>query len=75
MVCLLSEFYEGESMDDSDLLDLISESRNMSRQLEDYKAAKSMTITTAKRLGQFLGGEMVKDAGLSCRWVVSRVRV
>lgn len=64
----------GESMDDEELLELISESRSMSRKLSDYKQAKSMTVTTANRLGQLLGAETVKDAGVNCSWIVSRVK-
>lgn len=63
----------GESMDDEELLELISESRSMSRKLSDYKQAKSMTVTTANRLGQLLGAETVKDAGVNCSWIVSKV--
>lgn len=32
----------------------------MSRQLDDYGNQKSTSITTAKRLAEFLGDEMVK---------------
>lgn len=64
----------GEFMDDEELLELISESRSMSRKLSDYKQAKSMTVTTANRLGELLGAETVKDAGVNCSWIVSRVR-
>lgn len=32
----------------------------MSRQLNDYGGQKSTSITTAKRLAEFLGDEMVK---------------
>jgi DNA polymerase epsilon subunit 1 len=64
----------GEDMDDEELLELISESRSMSRKLSDYKQAKSMTVTTATRLGQLLGAETIKDAGVNCSWIVSKVR-
>uniref|UniRef100_A0A1A8EVY7 DNA polymerase epsilon catalytic subunit n=1 Tax=Nothobranchius korthausae TaxID=1143690 RepID=A0A1A8EVY7_9TELE len=40
--------------------------------LEDYGEQKSTSISTAKRLAEFLGDQMVKDAGLSCRYVISR---
>lgn len=40
--------------------------------LEDYGDQKSTSISTAKRLTEFLGGEMVKDAGLACRFVISK---
>jgi len=74
-------------MPDLELFDLISENRSMSRKLEDYGEQKSTSISTAKRLAevcqllsylvlycgfQFLGDQMVKDAGLSCRYIISR---
>ena len=39
-------------MPDSELFDLISENRNMSRKLEDYGEQKSTSISTAKRLAE-----------------------
>ena len=59
-------------MPDAELFELISENRSMSRRLEDYGEQKSTSISTAKRLAEFLGDQMVKDAGLSCRYVISR---
>lgn len=59
-------------MPDGELFDLISENRSMSKRLEDYGEQKSTSISTAKRLAEFLGDQMVKDAGLSCRYVISR---
>lgn len=41
----------------------------MSKKLEDYGGQKSTSISTAKRLAEFLGDQMVKDAGLACRFV------
>ncbi|XP_046997014.1 DNA polymerase epsilon catalytic subunit 1 [Schistocerca americana] len=60
------------NMPDSELFELISENRSMSRKLEDYGAQKSTSISTAKRLAEFLGDQMVKDAGLACRFIISR---
>nr|CAD7258615.1 unnamed protein product [Timema shepardi] len=60
------------NMPDSELFELISENRSMSKKLEDYGAQKSTSISTAKRLAEFLGDQMVKDAGLACRFIISR---
>lgn len=60
------------NMPDKELFDLISENRSMSRKLEEYGAQKSTSISTAKRLSEFLGDQMVKDAGLSCRFIISK---
>lgn len=58
-------------MPDSELFDLISENKSMSRKLEDYGSQKSTSISTAKRLAEFLGDQMVKDAGLACKFIIA----
>ncbi|KAL8180571.1 UNVERIFIED_CONTAM: hypothetical protein K2H54_028004, partial [Gekko kuhli] len=65
-------YSKGANMPDSELFELISENRSMSRKLEDYGEQKSTSISTAKRLAEFLGDQMVKDAGLSCRFIISK---
>ncbi|XP_058137158.1 DNA polymerase epsilon catalytic subunit A [Dasypus novemcinctus] len=65
-------YSKATNMPDSELFELISENRSMSRKLEDYGEQKSTSISTAKRLAEFLGDQMVKDAGLSCRYIISR---
>ena len=45
-------YSQAESMPDSELFDLISENRSMSKKLEDYGAQKSTSISTAKRLAE-----------------------
>jgi len=71
---LLSQIviFQAANMPDSELFDLICENRSMSRKLEDYEGQKSTSISTAKRLSEFLGDQMVKDKGLSCRFIISR---
>jgi DNA polymerase epsilon subunit 1 len=54
-------FTKAEHMPDYELFDLIAEKRTMSKSLEEYGAQKSTSISTAKRLAEFLGDEMVKD--------------
>eukprot|EP00965_Chrysotila_dentata_P085972 2837047-Pleurochrysis_carterae.AAC.1 len=39
----------------------------MSKSLDEYGAQKSTAITVAKRLAEFLGDAMLKDAGLACK--------
>uniref|UniRef100_A0A1I8H307 DNA polymerase epsilon catalytic subunit n=1 Tax=Macrostomum lignano TaxID=282301 RepID=A0A1I8H307_9PLAT len=65
-------FSKAESMPDTELFELIAENRSMSKRLEDYGGQKSTSISTAKRLAEFLGEQMVKDAGLACRFVISK---
>lgn len=37
-----------------------------------HAGRKSCAITTARRLGHFLGDERIKDKGLNCNYVVAR---
>lgn len=61
---------KGATLADEELMDLISENRSMSKTLEEYGAQKSTSITTAKRLADFLGEGMVKDKGLNCKFII-----
>lgn len=62
---------KGGMLEDEDLIELICENKSMSKALTEYEGQKSTSITTAKRLGEFLGEEMVKDAGLACKYIIS----
>lgn len=59
-------------MPDSELSDLISENRSTSKKLEVYEGQKRTSINTAKRLEEFLGDQMVKDAGSACKYVIAK---
>lgn len=61
----------GSTLADQELIDLICENRSMSKALEEYGAQKSTSITTAKRLAEFLGAQMVKDKGLNCKYIIA----
>ena len=62
---------KGTTLADEELIELISENRSMSKTLEEYGTQKSTSITTAKRLADFLGEQMVKDKGLNCKFIIS----
>lgn len=62
---------KGSMLEDEDLVSLICENRSMSKSLKEYEGQKSTSITTAKRLGEFLGEDMVKDKGLQCKYIIS----
>ncbi|KAJ3196623.1 DNA polymerase epsilon catalytic subunit [Irineochytrium annulatum] len=64
-------YSKGSELDDNELFELISENRSMSKSLEDYGVQRSTSISTAKRLAEFLGEEMVKDKGLNCKFIIS----
>ncbi|CAH0514586.1 unnamed protein product [Peronospora belbahrii] len=61
----------GKSMDDEELMALITEKKSMSGKLDEYEGQKSTSITTARRLGEFLGEEMIKDKGLTCKMIIA----
>jgi DNA polymerase epsilon subunit 1 len=62
---------KGSNLEDDDLFELICENKSMSKSLQEYEGQKSTSITTAKRLGEFLGAEMVKDKGLAVKYIIS----
>ncbi|GMK56709.1 hypothetical protein CspeluHIS016_0305490 [Cutaneotrichosporon spelunceum] len=62
---------KASSLHDGELVDLIAENRSMSKTLAEYAGQKSTSISTARRLAEFLGEQMVKDKGLSCRFIIS----
>ncbi|KAK4446572.1 DNA polymerase epsilon catalytic subunit A [Podospora aff. communis PSN243] len=61
---------KGATLADEELMELISENRSMAKTLEEYGAQKSTSITTARRLADFLGEGMVKDKGLNCKFII-----
>lgn len=61
----------GSTLADEELIDMICENRSMSKALEEYGGQKSTSITTAKRLAEFLGAQMVKDKGLNCKYIIA----
>ncbi|KAG8844249.1 DNA polymerase epsilon catalytic subunit, partial [Serendipita sp. 411] len=64
-------FTKASTLDDEELVELIAENRSMSKTLQEYGAQKSTSISTARRLAEFLGDQMVKDKGLACKFIIS----
>ncbi|KAG2004624.1 DNA polymerase epsilon catalytic subunit A, variant 2 [Coprinopsis cinerea AmutBmut pab1-1] len=64
-------YTRGETLSDEELVDLIAENRSMSKTLAEYGGQKSTSISTARRLAEFLGDQMVKDKGLACKFIIS----
>ncbi|CAI5468278.1 unnamed protein product [Closterium sp. Yama58-4] len=62
----------GAGLEEEELLEHISESCTMSKALEEYGGRKSTAATTALRLADFLGEAMIKDKGLSCKYIVAK---
>lgn len=61
----------GQDIADEELIEFISEARNLSRTIDGYGSQKSTTLTTARRMGEFLGADMIKDAGLTMKMVIA----
>ncbi|KAF9011073.1 hypothetical protein BDQ17DRAFT_1345420 [Cyathus striatus] len=64
-------FSRAENLEDEELVELIAENRSMSKTLAEYGGQKSTSISTARRLAEFLGDQMVKDKGLACKFIIS----
>lgn len=64
-------YSKGSTLHDEELIDLISENKSMSKLLSEYGSQKSTAITTARRLAELLGHQVVKDRGLACKFIVS----
>jgi DNA polymerase epsilon subunit 1 len=45
-------------MPDTELFELISENKSMSKTLAEYEGQKSTSISTARRLAEFLGDQV-----------------
>jgi DNA polymerase epsilon subunit 1 len=65
-------YTHAEELSDEELVDLIAENRSMSKTLAEYGGQKSTSISTARRLAEFLGDGMVKDKGLACKFIISQ---
>ncbi|KAI0777686.1 hypothetical protein BD413DRAFT_707015 [Trametes elegans] len=64
-------FSRAVDLADEELVELIAENRSMSKTLAEYGGQKSTSISTARRLAEFLGDQMVKDKGLACKFIIS----
>ncbi|KAH7872332.1 uncharacterized protein C8R40DRAFT_1071822 [Lentinula edodes] len=64
-------FSKAAALTDEELVELIAENRSMSKTLAEYGGQKSTSISTARRLAEFLGDQMVKDKGLACKFIIS----
>uniref|UniRef100_A0A0G4HSL9 DNA-directed DNA polymerase n=1 Tax=Chromera velia CCMP2878 TaxID=1169474 RepID=A0A0G4HSL9_9ALVE len=62
---------QGENLTDEEIVDLISESKTMSKSVAEAGATKSMGITTAKRMAEFLGEGLLRDRNLRTHFVVT----
>ncbi|WFD27179.1 DNA-directed DNA polymerase [Malassezia nana] len=64
-------YSKGSTLHDEELIELIAENKSMTKLLNEYGSQKSTAITTARRLAEILGNQVVKDRGLACKFIVS----
>ncbi|ELA42787.1 uncharacterized protein VICG_00102 [Vittaforma corneae ATCC 50505] len=62
---------QGGPLDDESIFYLFSESRNMSKSVESYANRKSNILSTAKRLSEFLGDDILEEK-LKCEFIISK---
>lgn len=60
----------GECLDEDTIIELLCESRSMSKELSSYEGKKSNLTTTARRMSEFLG-ESVLGEKLKCEYIVA----
>merc|ERR1719171_1974571 len=63
---------KGRTMTDDEVIYFFSEQKTMSKSVEESGSYKSVQITTAKRLAEFLGVDtFIKDGGISCHLFIA----
>lgn len=63
---------KGGNMSDEEVVELIGESKFLSKNIKDYGETKGVAITAAKRMQEFLGEEIAAGTGLNCRFIISK---
>eukprot|EP01080_Neovahlkampfia_damariscottae_P004429 gene4429-7804_t len=69
---LYSKGSQFKEFNDPILFGYLTESSNMSRNINEYGDQKSSRITSAKRLGELLGDSIIQEKGLNCSYIVSK---
>ena len=65
-------FSHAKTLSDKELIDPITKNRSMLKTLAEYAGQKSTSISTVRRLAEFLvGDQTVKDKGLVCKFIIS----
>lgn len=63
----------GKTIEDEELLMLLSESSTMSKSLESYGNRKSTSATTARRLAEIIDDSILESKSLKCEYIISRL--
>ena len=59
-------------LEDEEILEYIRESRMLSKTVDKYDNQKSVALTSAKRMAEFLGEDILKGSGLNCNFIISK---
>lgn len=62
---------KGRNLEDEDLLNLVGEKKSMSKALSEYAGQKLASITTVRRLVEFLGIDTSGDSGITARFIIA----
>lgn len=65
-------YKKGEGINDDELLEYIAESKTLSKTMEEYEDRKGVALTSAKRLGDFLGNEIIQGKSLKCYFIIAQ---
>ena len=63
---------QGKGMRDEDVIDLIAQSKVLSKNIKEYDGRKGVAITAAKRMSEFLGPDLLEGKGIKCSFVVAK---
>jgi DNA polymerase epsilon subunit 1 len=62
---------KGEGLDLEGILERLEESKNLSKDANEYGDSKGVGITAAKRLADYLGPEVVKGKNICLYYIIS----
>lgn len=64
---------KGAGMYDEDIIDLIGESKTLSKSISEYGAQKGVALTAAKRMKEFLGANITSGgSSLTCKFIIAK---
>ncbi|KAM0677458.1 DNA polymerase epsilon catalytic subunit [Binucleata daphniae] len=63
---------EGMYLSNNDIFELFSESKNMSKEFDEYAGRKTTSTLTANKMSEFLGKNILQEKGLKCQYIVSK---
>ncbi|CAD8196556.1 unnamed protein product [Paramecium octaurelia] len=66
-------FTGGEGISQQELLDLIGESRVLSKEISEYDNKKGVAITAGKRIAEYLGSDQVRGGSLNCQYIITKL--